>query len=54
MDDVLTNEVLKHIVVVSNPVPLGEVLLILGGSIVLFGIIIKFGMPWIMKEMDKW
>ena len=46
------NEILK--VHVSNPVPLGEALLILGGVVVLFGLIIRIAVPWVMKESDKW
>lgn len=34
MNEVLTNEVLKHEAIISNPVPLGEALLILGGFLV--------------------
>ena len=49
---VVGNEILK--VHVSNPVPLGEALLILGGVVVLFGLIIRISVPWVMKESDKW
>jgi len=54
MNPVIANEVLKHNVVVSNPVPLWEALLILGGFVVFCGLLIKFGVPWIVKEMNKW
>jgi len=55
MNQILTNELLQnHTVTVSNPVPLGEALLILGGAALLFVCIIKFGAPWFLKEIDKW
>ncbi|MBC8428190.1 MAG: hypothetical protein H8D94_01830 [Candidatus Pelagibacter sp.] len=54
MNPVLSNELSKHTVIVSTPVPLGEALLIIGGFMIFCMCIIKFFAPWLMKEMDKW